>query len=125
MNYVIVAILLILSIPLNSWVSGRHDDKWWALTVYVITMPGCVLGLLLLAIGSIPYFFLYPERHSHIVDFRGTDEQKLALMNYRKESAGRGLFRRAIENVGLMKYSGPEWPDILNDLPDEDESAQL
>ena len=124
MTYVIVAVLLILSIPLNSWVSSQHDDKWWSPIVYIATMPGCALALLLLAILSIPYFFLYPERHAHILDFRGSDEQKLALKNYREESARRGICRRTMENFGLMKYSGPEWPDILNDIPDEDESAE-
>ena len=123
MNYIIVAILLILSFPVNSLVSSsRHANKWWANIAYLVPMPGVGLALLLLAICSIPYFFLYPERHAQIFDVIGTDDQKLALKMYRNESAKRGFCQRVIENLGLKKHSGPEWPDILNETPGEDES---
>ena len=123
MSYVIVAVLLIFSLLLYSWVStSRLPDKWWAKIVYLVTMPGVMLALVLIAICSIPYFFLYPEHHAHILDVLGTDDQKLALKMYRDESAKRGICRRVIENLGLIKYSGPKWPDILNENPGEDES---
>ncbi len=123
MSYIIVAILLMLSLPLNSWVStSRHADKWSAKIVYLVTMPGVLLALVLIAIYLIPYFFLYPEHHAHILDVRGTHDQKLALKMYRDESAKRGFCQRVIENLGLKKDSGPEWPEILNEIPVDDES---
>ena len=121
--YAIAVLVLVLSFPLNSWVSNCYGDRWWARLVYFITAPGCVVLLLSLAILSIPYFLLFPERHAHSVDFQGTDEQKSLLQKYRKECKERGVFRRVIESIGIMPYSGPAWPDKLNGHSEDDWSA--
>jgi len=121
--FAIFTLLVALSVVLHCYVAKHYDEQWrWYWIVLNLTTPGCVFALFLLAVLSGPYFFLYPERHMSYWDFHGTDEQRKALETYREDCAKRGIFRRAMEKFGLMKYSGPEWPDILTDDELDDET---
>lgn len=120
MIYVGLILLLLISIPCNAFVSRHFDDRWWAPMVLLATAPGCTAALFVLAAFSIPYFFLYPERHAAIWDFHGSPEQKEALKQYRRGCAERGIIRRLLEHSGLSQYTGPDWPDILVHDPHDD-----
>jgi hypothetical protein len=44
----------------------------------VIAIPMGIIALL-----SIPYFWLYPDRHAHVADGEGTDAEKARLLRWR------------------------------------------
>lgn len=89
------------------------------LLVVLIATPASLIWLLALGIWSVPYFIVYPERHAHMIDLRGTDEQKAAMMEYRAQIAERSFFRRLIENLGLATYTGPDPPQAVLDFENE------
>jgi hypothetical protein len=51
--------------------------------VFVVTMVVVGIPLGLLALLSIPYFWLYPERHAHVADLEGTESEKARLRRWR------------------------------------------
>ena len=69
----------------------------------ILLSPIWLPFFLLLAIPaaiSIPYFWLFPERHAHFHDFDGTAHQKARLADWRSEYrrlSFRDRFRRALK----------------------------
>ena len=62
------------------------DLPWYGWILAPLVLPGALLVMLLLAIPaaiSIPYFFLFPERHRQIHDFDGTTHQQARLARWR------------------------------------------
>lgn len=118
MFFAIVASVMVLCLLLCQWTHSRWPDRRWTVVLGLIALPLSLFILLLLMIWAFPSYQLYPERHSHYVDWHGTDAQKLALKKYREEAARRTFFRRVIEAVRLSPYSGPPCPDIPDGFPD-------
>lgn len=58
-----------------------------------------MLPLGLIALVSIPFFALYPERHMHIYDERGTPRQQELLTRWRTIRAKMSLPRRLIRLI--------------------------
>jgi len=110
----VIGAYVLLSPVVNIWVTTQHARKQWVVAVQYLTGPGCIPWLILLAVVSTPYFFLYPENHAHRLDVVGTDEQKAELQRYREDCAKRGIIARMIENLGFRPYAGPEWPTSLD-----------
>jgi hypothetical protein len=113
MKFVLFTAYVAVSFVLNIWVTRRHENAWWAMIVYFVTAPACLVIFVAAGIWSLPFFWLYPERHAHLIDIKGTDEQKAALNAYRKECAKYGLWRRLLEKLRLRPHVRPEWPDLL------------
>ncbi|TWT75796.1 hypothetical protein CA13_73690 [Planctomycetes bacterium CA13] len=109
---------LILAPLLNSRVSSRDGapDTFWSILIVLLTAPACIVWLFVLAVWSIPYFLMYPERHAHMIDFTGTDAQKQAMREFREQAAQRNVFRRVLENLCILPYTGPEPSQVLLDF---------
>lgn len=69
-------------LPLES-----HPTPWylWPLIppIFLITAICVGLPLAILALISIPFFWLYPDRHIRLADARGTPLQKLRVAQWR------------------------------------------
>jgi hypothetical protein len=65
----------------------RKHVPWYlwplALPVFVVTMVVVGIPLGILALVSIPYFWLYPERHAQRADFEGTESEKARVRRWR------------------------------------------
>src|ERR1017187_9955342 len=57
--------------------------------VLVVAIP---LGIL--ALFSIPYYFVFPDYHRHMWDFEGTGHQRARLMHWRSLYSRLGFFGR-------------------------------
>jgi hypothetical protein len=76
--------------------SKRWPWYLWPLIppVFVATVVFVAIPLAALALVSIPYFWLYPERHAHQADVEGTERERQRLRRWRAayqriSSAGR------------------------------------
>src|SRR4051812_35168214 len=58
----------------RGWKAGALEESF-----SMIFVPIALAGLFVAAIVATPYFWLFPERHMHLVDMEGTDEEKLRL----------------------------------------------
>lgn len=59
---------------------------WYAWPLIPFVFPVAVLVMVplgLLALLSIPYFLIFPDRHAHIYDFEGNERQKQLLKKWR------------------------------------------
>jgi len=74
--------------------------------VTLLATPGALIVLLLLALPlSIPYFWLYPERHKTTIDANGTDAEKTALAEYRSALRRDSLWNRLLFPSGVRGAS--------------------
>jgi hypothetical protein len=95
---------------LNGMVFPRTKEAFWQkITAFIFMPANVVLFLLLLAIFAL-FFWLYPERHRHLFDLEGTDEQRRALADVRAALRQKTLWRRLAERLRLAPRVGPEWP---------------
>lgn len=69
----------------------------WPLVPPVAVVVAVVVGIPLgiVALLSIPYFWLYPDRHAHLADVEGTDRQKMQLRRWRLAYARLSIVGRA------------------------------
>ena len=104
---------LILGPIANSRVTALKRQPPWAIYVYCITAPACVVWLFALMVVITPYFWLYPERHAHVIDFEGNEEQKKALSDFRAAMRTKPFLRRLFERLHLVRRTDPPWPKIL------------
>src|SRR5436190_23484804 len=76
--------------------ASTYRDPWpWYMTP--IVAPALLPLLLLLpviALISIPLFWVYPDRHKHLYDVRGTSAQKVRLAQWRAAYDRLGLLGR-------------------------------
>jgi len=82
--------------------NNRKSRLLWLLAPFVGVITFVIIGipLLILAALSIPYFALFPDRHAHIWDFRGTHRQRELLARWRamyRQLGLRGRIARAIK----------------------------
>jgi hypothetical protein len=75
----------------------------------------CLLPVLLLAIPLCIYWWIYPERHAHIVDFQGTEDAQVRLADFRMIQSRKSLVRRILERLRRTSASFPyfEEADLL------------
>ena len=73
-------------------------EKW----VTLLSTPGCLI-VLFVVVGplSIPYFWLYRERHRTVIDFDGTESEKVALAEYRVALSRESLWARLLFCTGI------------------------
>src|SRR6478672_3720275 len=95
---------------LNGMVFPRAKEALRQKIAAFIFMPANVVLFFLLAAIIIPFFWLYPERHRHLFDFEGTDEQRRVLAAVRAELRQKTLWRRLAERLRLAPRTGPKWP---------------
>lgn len=65
----------------------KDDDSPTAIWEWLfapIVLPIIFALFVMLAVLSVPYFMLYPERHAHQWDFDGTDRQREILAKFRR-----------------------------------------
>jgi hypothetical protein len=95
----------------RGWKTGNLEESF-----SMIFVPIALAGLFVAAVVATPYFWLFPERHMHVVDTEGTDEEKLRLERYREYQKRVGVAGRIAERLGWRPFDMP--PD---DLPKDNE----
>ena len=91
--------------------AGREHLPWYAWPLIPLVLPVAVVVMLplgLLALLSIPDFWLCPDRHAHLYDFEGTPHQRARLARWRAAYRRLGLWgrvRRAIKLIRRRKWS--------------------
>jgi len=98
---------------LNTTVFRNSDRLLLRKILNVVFMPASLILLSCLALASIPFFWLYPERHARLFDFEGSPDQKSALAEARSVLRHKKILRRLAERLHLASHTGPEWPPKL------------
>jgi hypothetical protein len=86
------------------------EDELWKRLLSLPFLPAFVVWFILMAVFSIPYWWLYPEKHRTVIDFEGSEEEKQKLREYRNFLSKKGVFRRLAEKLGFMQKNDPPWP---------------
>lgn len=76
--------------------------RWYQLPLIPLGFVFVMLAMLplgLIALLSIPFFALYPERHMHVYDLQGTPRQRELLTRWRTTRAKISLPRRLIRLI--------------------------
>ena len=79
----------------------RPENGIWGTLLSWATAPFIVIALSLAAAVSIPYFWLYPERHMTDTDFEGSVEEREALAQQRAVMSQKSFWHRLTERLGL------------------------
>ena len=84
----------------------RHSDSRWKILVFA---PLRAVGFLIVAVSALPlllltvpmsiYWWIYPERHAHIVDFHGTEDAQTRLAEFRGLQSRKSVVRRILERL--------------------------
>jgi hypothetical protein len=107
---VLLCCYLVVSVPLNCWFTKHRPDTFGAGVVMWLTMPGCVVLLFVAAALSIPYFFIFPERHASSIDFDGTEAEQAAMQEYRRAVSRIPLWRRLGARIGILRAPQLDFP---------------
>ena len=70
---------------------------WWRWFFFPLVVPVALVVLLplgLLALLSIPYFLIFPDRHAQLHDFDGTPHQRGRIAQWRHRYSQLGLVQR-------------------------------
>ena len=95
---------------LNATAFKERSKKNYYKLIQLPFAPAFILWLLILASFSIPYWWLYPEKHMTTIDFEGSEEEKQKLHEYRTILSKKGFVRRLAERLGLAQKADPPWP---------------
>lgn len=79
----------------------RPENGLWGTWLIWAALPFSIIALSLAAAVSIPYFWLYPERHMTHTDFEGSVEEREALAQQRVALSQRSFWHRLTERLGL------------------------
>jgi|GEM_PF-4957231 len=115
-NWITIALITIYFVVAIIWTclaTEHFKNSIFGYIVALIITPASVALLFVAAALSIPYFFIYPERHAHWIDFDGSDEQKKVLNQFRAELAKEPFRRRLL--FCILRKSGPARPAILDE----------
>ena len=77
--------------------AGKNTLNWylWPLVPFMFVAGLFAMALLgLIALLSVPYFFVNPHQHAHVHDFDGTPHQRKRLAMWRRQWARLGVFGR-------------------------------
>jgi len=112
--YLLCLTYLIASPFMAWWVQSRHKGSMRNKVVTLLATPGALIVVLLI-VGpfSIPYFWLFPERHKTTTDANGTDAEKTALAEYRSALRqetpwNRLLFRSGVRGASENRRAAEE-----------------
>lgn len=88
--------------------AGSRRDRlpWFAWPLVPLVLPISLLVMLplaLLAVVTIPYFWLCPDRHAQLYDFEGTPHQRARLVCWRAAYRRLGLWGRLRRAVKLSR----------------------
>ena len=70
----------------------RHGPPWYLVPIVAPAVALLLLFFPLIALFSIPVFWVYPDRHMHLYDFEGTAAQRARL----------GQWRASYDRLGLV-----------------------
>ncbi len=122
---IIILLYCIIAVIANNKVSKSYRDSEFGKLIIGLSAPGCIVFLLILTIFSIPYFWLYPERHVNIIDVAGSKEQQQALQEYRLRLKKKSIFHRLFEKLHILHSSEPSLNTFLNQIgPLENEDKE-
>ena len=97
---------LVLSVFGVWYMQGRFRGSILEKLVTIVSTLGCFFVLFFIAGPlSIPYFWLYRERHATTIDFDGTDDEKAELASYRAALRRETLWSRFMYCTGLRSAS--------------------
>jgi hypothetical protein len=96
-----------MRIPIVRGCGNDSPIAWWEWLFAPIVYPLFIVWIVLMAIISVPYFWLYPENHMNCIDLDGTDEEMRQLADYRAYRARIGLLRRLKERLKLVPFDAP------------------
>jgi hypothetical protein len=71
-----------------------HWCRWLFLPLILPIGLLVLLPLSLLALASVPYFRIFPDRHAHVHDFDGTPHQRARLAEWRRRYSRLTLVQR-------------------------------
>jgi uncharacterized membrane protein YqaE (UPF0057 family) len=102
----LAALYIVLS-PLAVWyMQGRFRGLILEKLITILSTPGCLFVLFFIAGPlSIPYFWLYRERHRTTIDFDGTDSEKADMEAYRLALRGESFWDRVRYATGFTDAS--------------------
>jgi hypothetical protein len=86
--------------------AGHKQLPWYAWPLIPVVLPVAVAVMLplgLLALLSIPYFWLFPDRHARLNDFEGTPHQRARLARWRVAYRRLGLWGRVRRAIKLTR----------------------
>jgi len=86
------------------------ENPIWKKLISLPFLPAFVVCVIILSIFSVPFWWLYPEKHMTRIDFEGNDEEKAKLREYREILRKKSIWRRFAERLGLAPKAAPPWP---------------
>jgi hypothetical protein len=94
--------------PFVRFGTDYSPTAWWEWFFAPIVWPLFIVLLFVAAGLSIPYFWLYPERHAHQFDFEGSPEEQRQLREYRNHRRRISIWRRLLEKARVVPFdAGP------------------
>ena len=102
----------LISLALWRFFKIRPQDmeSGWLKLIQLPLLPAFFLWMLIFAILSVPFYWLYPEKHLNEIDFEGSEEEKQKLRDYRLAIGKKGMIRRLAEKLTLAQKDDPPWP---------------
>ena len=102
-----VLVLYIIASPIALWqFQARWRGSIVEKVVTVLSPPGCLFVLFFIAGPlSIPFFWLYREKHMTVIDVDGTELEKEALFQYRSALRRERFSDRLLFCCGLRSAS--------------------
>lgn len=93
-----------MRIPLVRLKGDQRPIRRWEWLFAPLYYP---IILLILIFVILPYLWLYPERHAHVIDVEGTDEEKRKLSAFREHRRRVGIGRRLLERCHIVPFNSP------------------
>ena len=79
---------------------------WYAWPLVPLVLPAVLIVMLplgILALLSMPYFLVFPDRHAHIYDFKATSRQRELLSRWRSGYRRLGVGGRLARSLKLWR----------------------
>lgn len=89
-----------MRVPLIRFGDDDRPNAWWEWFFFPVVVPVLFVLLSALALASIPYFAVFPDRHPHEYDF-GTERQQEVMRRYRRYTSRVSVWRRCGRLVAL------------------------
>jgi hypothetical protein len=93
--------------PLARFGQDHRPIQRWEWLFAPLVCPLFLLALAILGLVSVPYYWLYPETHTHCADLDGTDQEKQELARFREHRRHVSLWRRLLERLRIVEPDLP------------------